>query len=125
MEKDPLKQKTMKEKLFSVTKDDFIMQTYRGSGAGGQHRNKTSSCVRLIHKETGIRAECCEERDQFKNKKKAFLKLYNSPEFQLYLKKRGYETIIGKQQIEKMVDKMMRDDNILIEYFDGTKWVKE
>ena len=51
-----------------IRAEDYEMQVFRSSGAGGQHINKTSSAVRLIHKATGIVVSCQTERSQFQNK---------------------------------------------------------
>ncbi len=72
---------------------DIKMEVYRASGAGGQHINKTSSAVRLIHEPTGIVAECQTERSQLQNREYAMR----------LLKSRLYE-IEKQKQDEKLAN---------------------
>lgn len=111
-----------KELLFSLTKKDFRIDTFRSGGKGGQHQNTSDSGVRITHIESGAIGESREERSQFQNKKKAFERLVASKEFVLWHKKKAFE-IMGvmktKEQIEKEVDEMIERDikngNIIIE----------
>jgi len=73
-----------------INPDDIKMEAFRASGAGGQHVNKTSSAVRLIHEPTGVIVECQTERSQIKNREYA-MKM---------LKSKIYEMEKAKQEAE-------------------------
>lgn len=73
----------MEEVDVEINPADLEFQTYRSSGAGGQHINKTESAIRIIHHPSGVIVECQEERSQYKNKDKAMKMLYTK----LYEKK--------------------------------------
>jgi protein subunit release factor A len=71
--------------LFSVTLKDCRVDTFMVSGAGGQHRDRTSSGVRIVHEPSGAKGEATDSRSQLANKKDAFRKLVANPRFQFWI----------------------------------------
>jgi hypothetical protein len=110
-----------KELLFSVTKKDFRVQTFRSGGKGGQHQNKTNSGVRIIHDESGARGECRNHRHQHQNKKEALRRLVNTHKFKTWLNRKSWEIIEGKK-IENKVDEQMHPKNLKVEVREDDGW---
>lgn len=102
-----------KEKLFSVTLKDCDVQPYKGSGAGGQKRNKTSSAIRIIHRASGAVGSCENYREQSKNKSEAFKRMSETKEFKTWMKIEISRKTGELREIEKQVDEEMK--NIKIE----------
>lgn len=123
-----------KELLFSITKDDFEIETFRSGGHGGQYQNTCDSGVRIRHKESGAVGESRSERSQLTNKKLALKRLVASKEFKIWHKRKSFE-ILGKiktqEQLEKDIDEMLEKDlqngNIRIEHYnkETKKWESE
>lgn len=116
-----------KELLFSVTKKDLRVDTFCSGGKGGQNQNKVASGVRITHLESGAVGESREERDQPRNKKKAFTRMCQSNKFQMWHKKKVAETMLSKEErrmIEQKVDNMMREEFLLVEYYEPAKTKK-
>lgn len=111
----------MKTKLFSVAKDDFEWHFFRGTGSGGQKKNKTSSCCRCVHRESGAIGESREERQQSQNRKIAFQRCVATPQFTNWLKAKSAAMSAGFASIEKQVDALMVEGNLKIEYYEPTR----
>ena len=110
------------ELLFSITKKDFEIQTFRSGGKGGQHQNKTDSGVRIIHRDSGARAESREERSQARNKRIAFRRLCKTGKFLSWHRRRVHE-IVEHKTIESEVEGEMISANLKIEVQDEDgKW---
>lgn len=107
---------------FTLTKDDFKIEWYSGSGAGGQHRNKHVNCCRISHEESGVVARGTEERSQEKNKTTAFKRLANHPKFKAWLGMKLSEIESGKT-IEDKVDELMKPENLRVEILDEGRWL--
>jgi len=112
-----------KELLFSVTKKDLKVQTFKSGGPGGQHQNKTDSGVRIIHPESGGVGESREERSQYQNKKIALKRLVKHPKFKIWHSRKCMEIIEGKT-IEEKVEEMMDEKNLKFEVKEEGKWTE-
>jgi protein subunit release factor A len=111
-----------KELLFSVTKKDFDITYFSGTGAGGQHRNRHMNCVRIKHRDSGVTVTGQEERSKEQNLKNAFKHLTDHPKFKVWLKMRVAEASIDKdaekRRIEQLVEKAMKEENLKVEFYD-------
>jgi hypothetical protein len=110
---------TSKELLFSITRKDFRVDTFRSGGKGGQKQNKTDSGVRITHVESGAVGESREERSQLQNKKNAFRRLVESKRFKTWHKLKVSEVLLNLQSVDKVVDGWMDSKYIKVEYIDS------
>jgi protein subunit release factor B len=118
-----------KELLFSITKEDFEIETFRCGGKGGQHQNKTESGVRIRHRESGAIGESREERSQHQNKRIALKRLTLHPAFKKWHKLKCAAAFMGMNDIKKMlnqmVDEQLQEKNIKYEIKDENgNWIE-
>lgn len=113
-----------KQLLFRLIKKDFIVEPFKGSGNGGQNRNKVMSCCRIYHPASGAVAEAKEQRDFHQNKKVAFKRLIEKPEFLKWHKLQSAKALGTYIDIEQWVDDAMDLKNLRFEIQVDGKWVK-
>jgi len=111
----------MRKLLFSVTKKDFEVQTFRAGGKGGQHQNKTDSAVRIIHRDSGAIGLSRNDRSQHRNKKLALERLTKTTKFQLWIARRVNEIVEGKT-VEQQVEEDMKTENLKFEIIREGEW---
>jgi len=114
----------MPDPVISLTKKDFVVQTFRAGGKGGQKQNKTSSGVRIIHPDSGARGESREERSQKQNKEIAFRRLVASPRFKAWLAAQHKAALEG-ETLKQKVARMMRPEYLKVEEKVNGEWIDE
>lgn len=112
------------ELLFSVTKKDFRIDTFRAGGPGGQNQNKRDTGVRFTHLASGAVGESREFRTQEANKRSAFLKVTAAPKFTAWMRVETARRLGTLVDAERAADRAMAPKNLRIETVDdGGKWV--
>ena len=116
-----------KELLFSVTKDDFEMQTFKAGGKGGQAQNKNNTGVRLIHRDSGAVGEARDSRSQHQNKKAAFERLIATEKFQNWYRIECARRLGNQAEIKRRerAAQNIDPDDLLVEIKENGKWVPE
>lgn len=112
-----------KQLLFSVTASDCDWSFSRGTGKGGQAKNRCNSAVHCIHRPSGAHGYSEESRSQRENKQSAFRKMAESKEFKAWNKLEVARKTGQLYDIEQEVDRQMR--NIKIEVKEDGKWVED
>jgi len=104
-----------KELLFSVTAKDCDWDYYRGSGKGGQKKNKTSSAVRCTHRDSKAVGQAEDTRSQFQNKKLAFRRMAETDKFKTWIKVEKSRKLGKEAELEQAVERSMHSSNFRIE----------
>lgn len=108
----------MKEKILTVTIKDCRVDTMRGSGNGGQNRNKRDTAVRVTHEPSGAVGYSEEHKTQLPNKKTAFRRMAESDKFKLWIKLEAGMRV----KVEEEVEKAMSPSNLRTEIRENNRW---
>jgi peptide chain release factor 1 len=114
-----------KELLFSVTSADCRFDYFRGSGKGGQKRNKTSSGVRCTHKDSGAVGVSDDTRSQHDNKKIAFQRMAESDRFKTWHKIEVARRSGRLAQASDYAEQEIKSKRTVVEVQRNGKWVNE
>ena len=112
-----------KELLFSVKKEDCTFKFYKGSGKGGQKRNKTENCCQCTHNESGAQASSEQGRSKEQNIKNAFKKMTETDTFKQWIQLEIYRKNGKLEEIKQKVANEMK--KITVEIKKDGKWTKE
>ena len=114
-----------KKLLFSVTAKDCKWDYFRGSGAGGQKRNKTSNAVRCTHTASGAIGQSQDERSQIQNKRLAFKRMAETKKFKNWLKVEIARHTGIEEAAKRYSEREVHSNRILIEIKKDGKWINE
>lgn len=111
----------MRRRVLSITAADCELQTFTSGGPGGQHQNRSQTGVRFIHRASGARGEARDERSQLQNKKLAWHRMYESKEFQLWLRR-----TLGQDAAREAEEARLQvpANDVKIEVKVGGKWTQ-
>ena len=104
--------------LLTLTKKDFAIWYYSGTGAGGQHRNRHMNCVKISHPESGVTGCGTEQKSREQNKKMAFKRLAADPKFKAWLSMQG----LHKEAVDRAVEEAMNPKNLKVEMWKEGQW---
>ena len=110
-----------RELLFSVTLKDCRVDTFRCPGKGGQNVNKRDTGVRVTHEPSGAVGQSCDERHQLRNKKTAFRRMAESPEFRAWVRSRSADSA----RVVAAVERELWPDRLQVEVLEDGEWVKK
>jgi len=114
--------KNKRELLFSVTAKDCRWDYYRGSGSGGQKKNKTSSAVRCTHIDSKAVGQSEDGRSQSHNKKTAFKRMVDTDKFDRWVKVEFSRQSGALKAAEEATERLMHPNNIRVEIKENGKW---
>lgn len=111
-----------KELIWTLTAKDFRFDYFRGSGKGGQKRNKTSSACRCVHKPSGAIGTSDDTRSQPKNRVTAWRRCINTEKFKKWHRLETARRLGKLAEVEDAVELAMRPENLRIEGKEAGKW---